>query len=51
MAFIQGEAVNQGSLFPVSLDELIPQDHLVRVVCAYVDRCQSPGQGHRPATV
>lgn len=38
MAFIQGEAVNQGSLFPVSLDELIPQDHLVRVVCAYVDR-------------
>lgn len=38
MAFIQGEAVNQGSLFPVSLDELIPTDHLVRVVSAYVER-------------
>ena len=38
MAYIKGEAVTQGSLFPVSLDELIPEDHLVRVVAAYVDR-------------
>lgn len=37
MAYIKGEAVTQGSLFPVSLDELIPADHLVRVVAAYVD--------------
>ena len=37
MAYIKGEAVTQGSLFPVALDELIPADHLVRVVAAYVD--------------
>jgi transposase len=37
MAYIKGEAVTQGNLFPVSLDELVPADHLVRVVAAYVD--------------
>jgi transposase len=37
MAYIKGESVTQGSLFPVALDELIPADHLVRVVAAYVD--------------
>ena len=38
MSYIKGEAVTQGSLFPVSLDELIPTDHPVRVIAAYVDR-------------
>ncbi len=38
MGYIQGEARNQGSLFPLSLDELIPDDHLVRVIEAYVGR-------------
>lgn len=38
MAYIKGEAVTQGSLFPVSLDELVPEDHIVRVVAAYVDQ-------------
>lgn len=38
MGYIKGEAVTQGSLFPVSLDELVPDDHVVRVVAAYVDR-------------
>ena len=38
MGYIKGEAVTQGSLFPVSLDELVPNDHLVRVVAAYVER-------------
>lgn len=37
MAYIKGEAVTQGSLFPVSLDELIPADLPVRVIAAYVD--------------
>lgn len=37
MAYIKGEAVTQGSLFPLSLDELIPADHPVRVIAAYVD--------------
>ncbi|UVK96768.1 IS1182 family transposase [Pseudomonas sp. B21-048] len=36
MAYIQGEPRNQTSLFPVSLEDLIPEDHLVRVIDAYV---------------
>jgi hypothetical protein len=32
MAYIQGESRSQTSLFPVSLEELIPEDHLVRVI-------------------
>lgn len=38
MAYLQGEPRNQTSLFPVSIDELIPADHLVRVIDAYVAR-------------
>ena len=36
MRYIQGENRSQTALFPVSLDELIPDDHLVRVIEAYV---------------
>ncbi|MEG7362355.1 IS1182 family transposase [Pseudomonas citronellolis] len=36
MGYIQGEARGQDSLFPPSLDELVPEDHLVRVIEAYV---------------
>lgn len=36
MSYIQGENRHQGALFPVTLDELIPEDHLVRVIEAYV---------------
>lgn len=38
MGFIQGESRLQGALFPVSLDELIPENHLVRVIDLWVDR-------------
>lgn len=38
MRYIQGESRDQGSLFPVSLDELVPDDHVVRVLEAYVGR-------------
>lgn len=38
MGFVQGEPRLQGALFPVSLDELIPEDHLVRVIDLWVDR-------------
>jgi transposase len=31
MRYITGESITQSSLFPVSLDELIPDDHVVRV--------------------
>ena len=36
MAYIQGESRSQTSLFPVSLEELIPEGHLVRVIDLYV---------------
>ena len=36
MAYIQGESRSQTSLFPVSLQDLIPDDHLVRVIDTYV---------------
>ena len=36
MGYIQGLARGQDSLFPLSLGELVPEDHLVRVVEVYV---------------
>jgi transposase len=38
MAYIQGEARGQVTMFPVTLDELIPQDHVCRVIEAFVGR-------------
>lgn len=32
MRYIQGESRDQGSLFPVSLDELVPDNHVVTVL-------------------
>jgi hypothetical protein len=32
MRYIQGEERSQSALFPLSLDKLIPDDHLVRVI-------------------
>jgi transposase len=37
MGFVQGEGRTQGTLFPLVLDELIPQDHVCRVIEAFVD--------------
>ncbi|NJD89752.1 MAG: IS1182 family transposase [Betaproteobacteria bacterium] len=36
MGYVKGEPPGQSSLFPVSLDDLIPEDHLVRVIEAFV---------------
>ena len=38
MAYIEGEHRSQHTLFPTILDELIPQDHVCRVIEAFVDR-------------
>jgi transposase len=38
MAFVRGEDRNQSTLFPLSLDELVPAEHLCRVIEAFV-RC------------
>lgn len=40
MGFIEGEARRQGTLFPVSLEEFIPDDHFCRVIDAFVDRLE-----------
>lgn len=49
MAFIQGEGRNQGTLFPVTLDELIPEDHVCRVIDAFVGRLDVAGLGFERA--
>ena len=36
MGFVRGESRDQGSLFPVSLDVLVPEDHVCRVIDAFV---------------
>ena len=38
MAYIRGEAREQVTMFPVTLDELIPGDHLCRVIEGFVNR-------------
>ena len=38
MAYIEGEQRSQHTLFPTTLDELIPQDHVCRVIEAFVGR-------------
>ena len=58
MGYVKGEAPGQSSLFPPSLDELVPDDHPVRVIAAFVDlldlgelgfeRAEPPAMG-RPA--
>src|SRR3989442_12504382 len=49
MAFIQGEGRGQGTLFPVELDELIPEDHVCRVIDAFVGRLDVAGLGFERA--
>ena len=36
MGFIRGEGRDQGTLFPIHLDDLIPADHVARVIEAFV---------------
>lgn len=49
MAFIQGEARAQGTMFPVTLEELIPQDHICRVMEAFVERMDMAALGFERA--
>jgi hypothetical protein len=38
MAYIEGEQRSQHGLFPTTLDELISEDHVCRVIEAFVGR-------------
>jgi hypothetical protein len=38
MGYIQGEGRNQATLFPVVLDDLVPADHVCRVIDSFVER-------------
>jgi transposase len=40
MDYIRGEAREQVTMFPVTLDELIPADHVCRVIEAFVGRLE-----------
>lgn len=41
MGYIQGEGRNQGTLFPVVLDDFVPADHVCRVIDAFVEELVS----------
>jgi transposase len=45
LAYIQGEERGQYALFPSTLDELIPADHICRVIEAFVDRLDMAALG------
>ena len=38
MGYIQGEGRNQGTLFPVVLDDFVPADHVCRVIDTFVEK-------------
>jgi len=40
MSYIQGVGRKQGTLFPVTLEELIPEHHVCRVIDAFVNRLE-----------
>jgi transposase len=40
MAYITGEAREQMTLFPVTLDEFIPAEHACRVSAAFVNQME-----------
>jgi len=49
MGYVQGEGRKQGTLFPVCLEELIPDDHECRVIDAFVDRLDMADLGFERA--
>jgi hypothetical protein len=43
MGYVQSEGRTQATLFPVTLEELIPDDHVCRVIDAFVARLDMAG--------
>jgi hypothetical protein len=42
MTYIQAEGRSQGTLLPVVLDNLVPSNHMCRVIDAFVGRLDIP---------
>lgn len=49
MGYIRGDGRSQGTLFPVVLDDLVPADHVCRVIDAFVDRLEMAELGFERA--
>ena len=49
MGYIRGEGRDQGTLFPVVLDDLLPSDHVCRVIDAFVDHLKMDELGFERA--
>ena len=49
MGYVRGEAKGQGALFPVSLDELVPADHVCRVIEAFAAQLELSALGFSKA--
>ena len=47
MAYIGGEGRGQLTMFPLTLDDLIPSHHLCRVIEAFVGELTMAGWGSR----
>jgi transposase len=45
VGYIEGNGRRQGTLFPVVLDDLVPADHVCRVLDAFVDRLEMESLG------
>jgi transposase len=45
VGYIEGDGRRQGTLFPVVLDDLVPADHVCRVLDAFVDRLEMESLG------
>lgn len=49
MGYIEGEGRSQGTLFPVVLDDLVPADHVCRVIDLFVERLRMQELGFERA--
>lgn len=49
MGYIKGEGRNQATLFPTVLDDLVPADHMCRVIDAFVGIFMMPELGFERA--
>lgn len=50
MGDVQGQSRDRGSLFPVSLDELLGPEHVCRVIAAFVARLDLKALGFARAS-